>query len=106
MATEEATRIYRGNCHCGAFVYEAQLPEIKVGTTCNCSMCFKKGTRIVYTPVKNVKVVKGSESDLTKYQFNNKVINHMVCFRTRMERDDSGRPKHVSGRATVEIRVG
>ena len=79
MATE-ATKTYRGNCHCGAFVYEAELPEIKGGTTCNCSMCFKKGTRLIYTATKNVKFVEGDESVLTKYQFNTKTVTHMVWF--------------------------
>lgn len=84
MATEAPTKTYRGNCHCGAFVYEADLPEIKGGTTCSCSMCFKKGTRIVYTPTKNVRFVKGDESDLTKYQFNTKTVTHMVGFAPRL----------------------
>lgn len=79
MSTEEPTKTYRGNCHCGAFVYEAELPEIKGGTTCSCSICFKKGTRIIYTAPKTVKFVKGDESNLTKYSFNTKALIHMVC---------------------------
>ena len=78
MSTEEPTKTYRANCHCGAFVVEADLPEIKGGVTCSCSWCFKKGTRILYVSPKNVRVVKGSESDLTPYQFNTKFITHMV----------------------------
>lgn len=78
MATEQPTQTYRGNCHCGAFVYEADLPEIKGSVTCSCSMCSKKGSRILYTAPKNVRFVRGDESVLTEYRFNSKFINHMV----------------------------
>lgn len=78
MAAEQPTKTYRGNCHCGAFVYEAELPEIKGGVTCSCSMCFKKGARILYAAPKNVRFVKGDESVLTGYRFNTKFITHMV----------------------------
>ncbi|SPO04400.1 uncharacterized protein DNG_07085 [Cephalotrichum gorgonifer] len=77
--TKEPTKTYRGNCHCGALVYEAQLPEIKTVITCNCSMCFKKGARWLYAPEASVKIVKGSENDLTAYQFHTKFITHMFC---------------------------
>ncbi|PKS11102.1 hypothetical protein jhhlp_002863 [Lomentospora prolificans] len=79
MATEQPTQTYRGNCHCGAFVYEAELPVIKSALTCSCSMCHKKGTRLVFTPQDKVKFVKGDESVLTAYQFNSKKLTHMFC---------------------------
>ncbi|KAM7214092.1 centromere protein V [Rhypophila decipiens] len=62
-----ALKTYRGNCHCGLFVYEAQLPEIKSVAECNCSLCYKKGYLWVFPGAGDFKVVKGSEDDLTTY---------------------------------------
>lgn len=72
---------YRGNCHCGAFVYEVQLPEIKGVARCNCSICYKKGYLFVWVPAENkdtFKVIKGGEGVLTGYGFNDKKIVHNV----------------------------
>jgi hypothetical protein len=72
------TKTYRGNCHCGAFVYEAQMPEIKKVIDCNCSLCHKKGYLFAVTPQSTVKIVKGDENALTSYQFGEKKLQHMV----------------------------
>lgn len=76
--TEIPTKTYRGNCHCGAFVYEAQLPEIKSATECNCSICYKKGYLWLMPPPGAFKVVKGSEDDLTAYTFGPGTTLHKV----------------------------
>jgi hypothetical protein len=83
MAAEQTSpemRTYRGNCHCGAFVYEATLPEITQASECDCSMCVKKGYLFVFTnSAKNFKVVKGSQDDLVTYRFGGKNLDHKVC---------------------------
>ncbi len=73
-------KTYRGNCHCGAFIYEADLPEIKSVSECNCTVCHKKGLLHVYTSPQNIRVVKGNESALTAYLFGLKRWPHMVIF--------------------------
>jgi hypothetical protein len=81
MASTGATselKTYRGNCHCGAFVYEVKLPEIKGVGQCNCSICTKKGYLWVFPSTENFKIVKGAESDLTEYQFGVKNLTHKV----------------------------
>jgi hypothetical protein len=77
-ATEQPLKTYRGNCHCGAFVYEAQLPEIKTVGECNCSICLKKGYLFLFMAPAGFKVVKGSEEDLTSYTFGSKMMAHKV----------------------------
>lgn len=73
-------RTYRGNCHCGAFVYEAALPEITTVTECPCSICHKKGYIFVGTnAAAHFKVVKGSLEDLTEYTFGSGKMKHKVC---------------------------
>jgi hypothetical protein len=69
--TEQPLRTYRGNCHCKAFVYEVQLPEIKVVYQCNCSICHKKGYLWTFPErADHFKIVKGDENTLSDYTFN------------------------------------
>ncbi|KAM0742621.1 hypothetical protein ACQRIT_002798 [Beauveria bassiana] len=73
-------RTYRGNCHCGAFVYEAELPEIRAASECPCSICRKKGYLLVGTNSKtHFKVVKGSLESLSEYTFGTKALHHKFC---------------------------
>lgn len=73
-------KTYRGNCHCGAFVYEAECPEIKEVTSCNCSICVRKGYLWVFPGKDNFRFVKGDADGLTGYEFGQKMINHKVFF--------------------------
>ncbi|KID92432.1 glutathione-dependent formaldehyde-activating GFA [Metarhizium guizhouense ARSEF 977] len=71
--TRQPLRTYRGNCHCKAFVYEVQLPEIKAVKQCNCSICHKKGYLwVLAQETGHFKVVKGGEDTLSSYTFNTK----------------------------------
>ncbi|KGQ10675.1 Centromere protein V [Beauveria bassiana D1-5] len=73
-------RTYRGNCHCGAFVYEAELPEITAASECPCSICRKKGYLFVGTNSKtHFKLVKGSLESLSEYTFGTKALHHKFC---------------------------
>ncbi|KAK0666097.1 Mss4-like protein [Cercophora samala] len=75
--TDQRTKKYRGNCHCGAFVFEFEAPEIKSGVICNCSICYKKGYFAI-TPGVELKVVK-DEGTITQYQFGEKKWKHQFC---------------------------
>ncbi|RDA88630.1 hypothetical protein CP532_5854 [Ophiocordyceps camponoti-leonardi (nom. inval.)] len=77
----EKLRTYRGNCHCGRYVYEAELPEIKSLYDCNCSICTKKGYLGVFVGAADgsFRVVKGSDDDLTSYSFGPKNWLHKFC---------------------------
>ncbi|PNY29805.1 Centromere protein V [Tolypocladium capitatum] len=76
----EPLRTYRGNCHCGAFVYEAELPEIKSVFECNCSICHKKGYLWVFPgEAGDFRVVKGTDDVLTGYKFGPKKLVHKFC---------------------------
>ncbi len=77
--TKAKTRTYRGNCHCGAFVYEARVPEITSVGECDCSICVKKGYLFVFTSAAdNFTVVKGSQDDLVTYKFGANSLEHKV----------------------------
>ena len=80
MAEDAAlTKTYRGNCHCGAFVYTLTVPEITKVSSCDCSICSKKAAlwTVVSNPDEQFKVVKGDEeNDLSVYQFGSKAFLH------------------------------
>ncbi|KAL6870552.1 Mss4-like protein [Trichoderma novae-zelandiae] len=77
--TEPKTITYRGNCHCGAFVFETTLPEIKSALHCSCSICTKKGYLWVFPGKGNVDLVKGSIEGLAAYEFGPKKLKHLFC---------------------------
>ena len=74
---QQKLRTYRGNCHCGAFVYEAELPEIKSVMECNCSICHKKGYLWVSAKAK-YEVIKGTGDTLARYNSGPKKLVHRV----------------------------
>lgn len=83
MATTETQaplRTYRGNFHCGAYVYEARLGELTSVSECNCSICHKKGYLWVYAGGGDgdFAVVKGADEDLTSYTFGSGKMSHKV----------------------------
>ncbi|KUI54895.1 Centromere protein V [Cytospora mali] len=77
--SEETLKTYRGNCHCGAFVYEAKLPEIKSYSECNCSLCHKIGYAWLFPDQGNLDIVKGSVDDLKAYTFNKGDYIYRFC---------------------------
>lgn len=79
MSSEGNLKTYRGNCHCGAFIYEAKLPEITSYTQCNCSICHKKGYAYLVPEGGQIEVVKGNIDDLATYAFNTGGFVHRFC---------------------------
>ncbi|KAK3687489.1 Mss4-like protein [Podospora appendiculata] len=74
---DQEVKAYRGNCHCGAFIYEFSMPEIKTANACNCSICTKKGYVWVF-PGESLKVVK-DKGTLVEYKFNAGNTVHKFC---------------------------
>ena len=79
MVQANDPQTYRGNCHCGALVYTAQLPDLKSASICNCSVCTKKG--YLWIPLERdlFQVIKGDETSLAVYSFSPRKILHKVC---------------------------
>lgn len=70
---------YKGSCHCGEIKYEIQA-QIEFAIDCNCSICSKKGTLLVFVQPDHFKQVSG-EGFLTDYQFYKKRNHHSFCKR-------------------------
>ena len=74
----EATT-YTGGCHCGAVKYRVTT-KLDTVVTCNCSICSKTGTLLVFAPVGQFELLTGPGA-LTDYQFGKKRVHHFFCNR-------------------------
>lgn len=68
---------YKGSCHCGNIVFEAEGDLEKVNE-CNCSICSKKGALHWFLPKENFTLLS-DETNLSTYTFNKHVIKHRFC---------------------------
>ncbi len=68
---------YEGGCHCGRvrFRVTGMLDEV---SSCNCSMCAKKGFLHWIVAPSAFELVAG-EDDLTTYRFNTGIARHTFC---------------------------
>ena len=71
-------KTHAGGCHCGRVRYEAKLDLSKPVLSCNCSMCGRTGTLLMFIPATQF-TLKSGEDSLTDYQFNHQVIHHLFC---------------------------
>jgi hypothetical protein len=70
----------KGGCHCGAYAYELEAPEIKVVFECNCSICSRKAYLWHFVDENNkFTVVKGDDSTLKEYTFGAGNYKHKFC---------------------------
>lgn len=69
---------YEGGCHCGAVRYDVQLDLTQPVVTCNCSICFKTGALLAFTPEASFTLRSGQDA-LVDYQFGKKNIHHLFC---------------------------
>lgn len=109
---------YRGNCHCGAFIFTLRVPEITTVEYCNCSNCRKKGYlwlipdttkghkfEVVKDEGKLTEYVAGPKG--TKYKFC-KVCGTGVCAIYKKEQEESGKEGQgvlVNVRALQELKI-
>ena len=68
---------YRGSCHCGRIAFEVE-GEIPAVTSCNCSMCQRKGILMWFVPREAMTLLTPPEKTST-YTFNKHVIKHVFC---------------------------
>jgi hypothetical protein len=73
----EDTVKYKGSCHCGKVVFEAE-GEIKEAMACNCSICGRKGSLLWFVPRDQLRVLT-PEGEIGTYTFNKHIIKHYFC---------------------------
>jgi hypothetical protein len=68
---------YSGGCHCGRVRYDVTTDLAQV-LECNCSHCQIKGLLLTFVPSSQF-TLRSGEANLTEYQFNKKIIQHLFC---------------------------
>ena len=71
---------FTGSCHCGAVAYTCSDPVPTEATTCNCSICRRKGAVLHFTSPENV-AFNLDEAALGRYQFHRRIITHSFCLK-------------------------
>lgn len=68
---------YHGSCHCGrvAFEVDGELTEV---TSCNCSICSRKGSLLWFVPRDTLHLLT-PEDGISSYTFNKQAIRHRFC---------------------------
>lgn len=69
---------HKGSCHCGAVRYTVELDTDAEAIECNCSICARSGTLLLFTGTDQFTLDSGGDN-LTSYQFNKHVIDHVFC---------------------------
>lgn len=93
---------YTGGCHCGAVRY-AFTGELNGAIACNCSICSKTGTLLVFVPGARFTLLAGREM-LTDYQFNKHHIHHLFCSRCGIRSFAQGDAPDGSPMVAVNVR--
>lgn len=79
VGTTEIQPKHRGTCHCGAVVFEVDLPDgIVSPRRCNCSLCRRKGAIAAVVPLSGLRIVEG-EDKLSLYRFHTRTARHYFC---------------------------
>jgi hypothetical protein len=70
-------RSLEGSCHCGAvrFRIHSDFPEL---TTCDCSICTRRGALMVKVHESRFELLAGADS-LTEYRFHTGTARHYFC---------------------------
>jgi len=68
---------HKGSCHCGRIRFEVD-GDIGSATSCNCSICQRKGTLMWFVPRSALRLLT-PDGDASTYLFNKHVIKHRFC---------------------------
>ena len=97
-----AESTHHGGCHCGAVRFHVDLDLEKPALTCNCSICSRSGTMLLFVPKAKFTLDKG-EDHLTSYKFNKRNIDHLFCKTCGIK--SFGRGKGPDGTEMVAVNV-
>jgi hypothetical protein len=73
-------KTYRGSCHCGTVVFEADLDLEQPTFRCNCSICRRTRFWVAVAGPDGMRVLAG-QGELTEYRFNTGRNQHFFCRR-------------------------
>jgi hypothetical protein len=95
-------KTYSGGCHCGKVRYEVTTDLAQL-TTCNCSICSKRGHVLTFAGAEQFTLKQGQDQ-LTDYQFNKKHIHHVFCKTCGIESFSHGAGKDGKPMYAISVR--
>ncbi len=93
---------YEGSCHCKDVRFEVE-GELKSVTSCNCSICQRKGSLLWFVPHGSLRLLSADENAST-YTFNKHVIRHRFCPRCGMHPYGEGTGPTGAAMAAINVR--
>lgn len=94
--------LYKGSCHCGHIAFQVE-GALAGATSCNCSICQRKGTLMWFVPRENLHLLTPDENAST-YTFNKHVIKHRFCPKCGMHPYGEGVDPKGNAMAAINIR--
>jgi len=94
--------LYKGSCHCGRIAFQVE-GTLNSATSCNCSICQRKGTLMWFVPREQLKLLTPDENAST-YTFNKHVIKHRFCPNCGMHPYGEGVDRKGNAMAAINIR--
>jgi hypothetical protein len=94
--------LYKGSCHCGRIAFQVE-GTLNGATSCNCSICQRKGTLMWFVPREQLKLLTPDENAST-YTFNKHVIKHRFCPNCGMHPYGEGVARKGNAMAAINIR--
>ncbi|HKE40648.1 MAG TPA: GFA family protein [Casimicrobiaceae bacterium] len=94
--------VYKGSCHCGRIAFQVE-GTLNSATSCNCSICQRKGTLMWFVPREQLKLLTPDENAST-YTFNKHVIKHRFCPNCGMHPYGEGVDRKGNAMAAINIR--
>jgi len=94
--------VYKGSCHCGRIAFQVE-GTLNAATSCNCSICQRKGTLMWFVPREQLKLMTPDENAST-YTFNKHVIKHRFCPNCGMHPYGEGVDRKGNAMAAINIR--
>jgi len=94
---------YKGSCHCDKVAYEVEIEDLKGVMECNCSMCSRKGAKMVFVP-RDKLTLTTPESASRAYLFNKHVVQHRFCPECGIHAYGVGRDGQGNEMAMINVR--
>ena len=94
--------LYKGSCHCGRIAFQVQ-GTLNGATSCNCSICQRKGALMWFVPREQLKLQTPDENAGT-YTFNKHAIKHQFCLKCGMHPYGEGVDRKGNATAAINIR--
>ena len=94
--------LYKGSCHCGRIAFQIE-GTLEGATSCNCSICQRKGALMWFIPRDQLQLLTPDESANT-YTFNRHAIKHRFCPKCGMHPYGEGADPKGNVMAAINIR--